>query len=1306
MPLKILKLTFIMLKRHLIFYSLLLIALFNVYPQQRQSPDKNTVVLKWNAPFSMQLAENLSRQYLNFEGAIYPDSTDMPYFFGIYETNTNNLLPVAEISDEKFAEVPESDKNIIKNFENYLTENIKIHSEISYRNKKQYVTLSFLPFRKNPVTGKTERLLSFRYHINYKMPKTSELPLKARPYASNSVLSSGNWYMFKVYKTGLHIITFSDLEELGLNPYNLDPRNIRIYGNGGQMLPEDNSKFRFDDLQENAIMVNGESDGIFNQNDYIVFYAKGPESWSHDSANNIFNHSINKYSKTSAYFITISLGPGKRITGMPSLSAPADFTATTFNDYAFYENDSLNLIKSGREFYGEVFDMTTSRSFSFNFPNITAGNPIFIKTSTLARSVNIPTNFKIYANGTKILDYNISAVSSSYTSNYANVDTNSTTFSATSPLTIQINYLKNGNSNAVGWLDYIELNADRHLTFTSGQMAFRNQQSIGKGVTEFIISNASAAVTVWDVTDFTEPKKINTTVNGSEISFRVQTDSLKEFVAFSGTSLYPISKQGRVDNQNLHGLGQYDMVIVSHPAFVSEAGRIANMHSENDNLTAVVVTPQAIYNEFSSGNQDITAIKDFVKMLYDRAGSNTELQPKFLLLMGDASYDYLNRVSDNTNYVPTYQTSNSLDPTSSFLTDDYFGFLDDTESGAYNNQLDISIGRIPVKSADEAKAVTDKILSYTAKYNLSNGGSSCSDFSNSISNFADWRNIVCFVADDADVPGENFMGQSENIAVFVDTVYNNINIDKIYMDAYTQVSTPGGQRYPDVTDAINKRVAKGALIINYIGHGGEIGWAHEAILGLTDINSWSNKNNLPFFVTATCEFSRFDDPARTSAGEFVLLNSGGGSIGLFTTTRLAFAGSNYSLNFNFFNNIFKKTSGIYPYIGDVIKSSKNAMGCSSPISNFSLLGDPALRLSYPKYNIVTTEINNHPVAGLSDTVKAMEKVSISGYVADNSGVKLTNYNGILYPSIFDKKTQLVSNGNDAGYPQSFSLQKNIIYKGKVSVNNGDFKFSFVVPKDIAYNFGKGRVSYYSQNNTDDANGYYENFIIGGTSNQEITDIDGPEIKIYFNDTKFVPGGITNKNPLLLAYLSDSAGLNTIGNGIGHDISAVLDDNTENTISLNDYYESDLDTYQSGIVKYPFTGLDEGTHKLLLKAWDIYNNSAEAEIDFIVAETADLALDHVLNYPNPFTTYTEFWFEHNQPCCGLEVLVQIFTVSGKLIKTINTTVATNGFRAEPIPWDGRDDFGDPIGKGVYIYNLKVKNNNGQLAQKMEKLVILK
>jgi hypothetical protein len=1250
--------------------------------------------ITWTGVKKTTYNETDSVSYISFKDAIYKNH--LPYYFA-EESAIDNTSYSVILKNQKFAECSAEEIELLGS-ENLKNE-ILVTATVSLEKKKPFLCYSFLPFRKNSSTGKIEKLISFIPEINTSPAVTKQK--KNKVYAANSVLATGNWFKFAVPDNGVYKLTYSDLANMGIDMASLNPQDIRIYGNGGGMLSEDNFVARYDDLMENAIYVyDGGTAGVFDNTDYVLFYGSSPVKWALSAKDNKFHHQQNYYTDATYYFLTTDLGPGKRISNQASnTNSPTKFI-TKFDDYLYHEKDSVNLIQSGKEWYGENMDILTSYSFDFSFPSIDLTSKVQLDYDIAGRYSS--TNYyTVVANGhSRIISD--SGVSGQYL--YASSNSDSMSFTPTGPdINVQVTKTTAG---AIGWVNYIEINAVSNLSLSSSQLQFRSIASVGAGnISQFTIGNAATNGRIWDVTNPINVKEQAYTASGNDAVFSLATDSLKEFVAFNGSSYKSIIPVGKVTNQNLHALGSADFIIVSYPDFVSEANRIASIHATHDGLSSVVVTPAQIYNEFSSGAQDISAIRDFVKMFYDRATTEAEM-PKYLLLFGDASYDYKDRVKDNTNMIPTYESPDALDKESSYASDDFYGFLDNSEGTYTNSLLDIAIGRFPVNTLEQAQIMVDKVNHYLTKINPTVVSTGCSNYSSSGS--GDWRNIVCFIADDEE--GNDFFNNSEALATAVDTTYNNYNIDKIYCDAYVQVTGAGGQRYPDVNDAINKRVEKGALIMNYIGHGGEVGWALERILQISDIQSWTNVSNMPMFVTATCEFSRYDDPGRTSAGELVLLQPDGGGISLLTTARVAWSGTNQTLNEQFFRYAFKKINGSYPTMGELSMLSKN--GPSTVITQvrfFVFLGDPALKLSYPENTVVTTKINGHTAGSVNDTLKAFDKVTISGILQDPAGQKLTGFNGILYPTVFDKKSVTSTLGNDpTSYVANFLIQKSILYKGKVSVVNGDFSFTFIVPKDIAYNYGIGRISYYAADGETDANGYYENstFIIGGSDTNAATDNTGPEIKLYLNDSSFVYGGITDEKPLLLAYVRDSNGINTVGNGIGHDVVAVLDENTNKSIVLNDYYEADLNSYQKGSIRYPFTKLSDGRHTLSLKVWDIYNNSSEAYIEFVVAQSAQLALSHVLNYPNPFTTHTEFFFEHNQPCCTLDAQVQIFTVTGKLIKTIDKTVETMGYRAEPIEWDGLDDFGDPIAKGVYIYKLKIKNADGSSAEKTEKLVILR
>jgi hypothetical protein len=659
--------------------------------------------------------------------------------------------------------------------------------------------------------------------------------------------------------------------------------------------------------------------------------------------------------------------------------------------------------------------------------------------------------------------------------------------------------------------------------------------------------------------------------------------------------------------------------------------------------------------------------------------------------------------------VLTYQADNSENYLSCYVSDDFFGMLDDNEALASTDLLDIGIGRILASDQTQAKQQVDKIEHYMKNgSNLysSNNASCCLEY-NSNSTFGDWKLKYVQIADDEEY---NYFVINDTEPQYNEVKSNHfeMNCDKLYLDAYPQQTTAGGQRYPDVYNAITDRIQRGAILVNYVGHGGEVGLAEERVVSIPQINSWSNINALNLFVSATCEFTKFDDPKRVSAGEWVSLNPTGGAIALMTTTRAVYFGVNTSVGNALFDNVFDRNADNSPLtFGEIMMRTKNDALDSDNKRSFTLIGDPALKIALPSLRAVTDSINGKNPLIEIDTLNALSKVRIKGHIEDVNGTIQAGFNGILIPSIFDKAKTLKTLGQDPNSPEmEFELQRNIVYKGKSSIVNGYFDFSFVVPKDIALSIGKGKISYYAYDANVDAYGYDTNFRIGGINPTGINDDEGPQLEVYLNDEKFVDGSITDETPVLLVKAFDENGINTVGNGIGHDITAIIDGKSSDPIVLNEYYTSELNSYQSGEIRYQLADLEPGRHTVLVKVWDVNNNSSSVETSFIVQEKQTPILSNVYNYPNPFTTSTEFMFEHNQSCSTLDVQVQIFTISGKLIKTINQSVNTVGFRNQGIMWDGRDDFGDQLARGVYIYHLKVKNPDGQLAEKTEKLVLLK
>ena len=1096
----------------------------------------------------------------------------------------------------------------------------------------------------------------------------------------HSVLSSGNWYSFSTNVNGVYKLDYNDFFELGVNLDYVEIEDIKIYGNGGGMLPHLNSNFRHDDLIQISIEIHDfNNNGVFENGDYVLFYGESPNEWILNEDNGYFEHQVHLFSDNVKYYLTINNNITSKRIALKQPLGNSTRIINTFTDFAYHESELENLIQSGRKWFGERFDYQNNQSFDFEFPNIETTTPININLGVVARSLS-NSSFILKINEELLNSINIANVSSSFAAEYAKEANSSINYiSSSKNISISLEYssLDNGSS---AWLDYITINAKRKLKMVGNSMIFRNIDNLSAEIGRFDLEDAEGC-TVWDVTNSSDVCRMQSSIsNNGTLTFKDSLNTLHEYISFNNSSFLAPSLIGKISNQDLHNLSSdIEYVIISHPDFISASNRLSDFHFSQDGLKSVVVTPQQIYNEFSSGMQDVTAIRDFLRMLYKRP----ESQLKYLLLFGDGSYDPKNRIPNNTNYIPTYQSDNSTHPIFSYVTDDYFGLLDDDEGLFINDLVDIGIGRLPVSSISEANIMVDKIQQYYAK-----------------ESFGSWRNDVVFIADDGDAKdGNTHMWQADSLSNYVADHYPDINIAKIYLDNYLQESTPGGPRSEATQEAINNKVEKGALLVNYTGHGGQLGWTQERILEIDQINSWKNKN-LPLFMTATCKFSYFDDPEKQSAGEYLLLNKEGGAIALLSTTRLVYSSPNYNLNTKFINILFEKINGNSPRLGDVFKQTKILSGTAMNNRNFTLLGDPALRLAQPSLSIETTF--------MPDTLKALSTVTIDGSVVDKYGNLASSFNGTVFPTVLDKEIIRTTLGQESCTPMPYRDQNNILYKGSASVVNGVFSFSFVVPKDIAYNYGNGKISYYAyseESNPTDASGSDKSFVIGGTSdNIEYYDNDGPEISLYMNTESFVDGGITDNNPILIADISDFSGINTVGNGIGHDITAILNGNTVSPFVLNEYYEAEKDNYQRGRVRFPLFDLENGQHTITLKVWDVFNNSSEETINFIVSDEQFQIAEYTC-FPNPAVNSTDFYFQHNKSNQDLNVNLDIYSINGLLVRTISEKYFDQGYALGPINWDGKNNNMELVAAGVYIAQLRLVSSDGDFTSKSIQLILL-
>ncbi|TAE48082.1 MAG: hypothetical protein EAZ89_15965 [Bacteroidetes bacterium] len=1147
--------------------------------------------------------------------------------------------------------------------------------------------------------------------------------LQAQSFATQSVLREGNWYKIGITRSGMYRMDAAFLNSIGLNVSGIDPRKLRLYGNGGAMLPQANQAPRHDDLVENPIWVSGETDGSFNTGDYVVFYGEGPHTVKYNTEAQAASHVFNLYSDTSFYFLTVGSADGLRIADVPPATTP-DFTVSSGRKLLFHETDIINPIHSGRHWLGEMFsDLKLERTFAFYMPDAKEASEIRLFFRLASRSDKNDASFTVKA-GTSVLGTvtGFSAVNLSskediyYRSLQKQYLVSSALVGADDSLRITLTYTKGSSTRAEGWLDWIEAEYAQNPDIGNApEWYFTLTEKVGPGkVADFSLQNGGADYRVWDITNPVAVRQVPVTLSGNNLNFSLEADTIIKLAAFRSVSLSPASGR-RIANQNLHGLALSDYLIFTHPDFVSQAERLADFHRNYYQRSVQVITPGPVYNEFSGGKTDISALRDFIRMFYERSGG---VAPGFVLLFGDGTFIYKNvsaNVNTSNNYVPTYQSRDSWDQTQSYTSDDFFAMLDSTEGfwGEASNidgdialtrdLMDVSVGRLPVESVAEATAMVDKIIAY--------GTNPEGVF------YGDWRNRLVLIADHKDGEGSTHVSQANSYSSQIEAAQPCMQIDKIFVDNYPQVTTAGKAFFPEGRRALIEALDKGSLIVNYTGHGGEDTWSNSQIFLNSDVPNLQNKHAYPAVVTATCEYGRYDNPDQRTGAELMVLEPEAGAIAMYTTVRLVYSSANQSLNQEFYRHVFDydSTNNRYLTMGEIMMETKNGSYKQGNFINrnsraFTLLGDPGLILNYPRQRAQMTHINDTPIDPTqTDTLSSLATIKVSGIITDPLLQPQTSYSGNMEIAVFDKPSQFTT--LRSGY--SFYWRVNRIFSGEASVADGSFDFEFVVPTDISYEQGpdKGKVAVYFFNDETDGVGCYSNVYVGGETAGIVPDNEAPEVELFMNDETWMDGGITGPSPYLYAVVSDENGINATGVGIGHDIMGVLDSDQANAFVLNNFYRANRDNYQQGVIRYPLKDLAEGEHTLWIRVWDVANNSATDSTRFIVVDDARFALDQILNYPNPFYpgagNGTTFSVGHNQEGKDLELTVEIFTLDGRRLVSLSSAFTAEGNNARELSWDGLSENGDPVGSGIYVYRVVLREpETGREAEAARKMVIVR
>jgi len=1081
----------------------------------------------------------------------------------------------------------------------------------------------------------------------------------------NSALATGKWFKIGVAQTGVYRIDAPFLKKLGIAISDINPKNLRLFGNGGYMLPQSNAQNRANDLTENAVYVKGENDGKFDEGDALWFWGQSPHEIRYNAAEKRLEHQLNLYSDTTFYFLQIdATQAGLRLSSYPSGNSGT--IQTTFDDYIFRESEIYNRVQSGREWWGEYFGNQTRQDFSADVEGLLPNSPVKVTVASVA-AAQVTTKFVVGVNGQTLGEQTMGTVTT-YRYDSKGLRTQKTydgqLSNATTRVTTSLTFDKAGQANAEGYLDFFGLQIQRSLRLYTQPTIFQSLASLAQDSVRYQLGQATAQMQLWDVTNPQRPANQLFRLSGTEALFGTSGRVFRRFVAFSETQLLtPISSQP-ISNQNLHAVATPNLLIITSPIWVKQAQRLATFRRQNDGLDVIVVTTNQVYNEFASGQADPTAIRDYTKFLNNRQPNTL----KYLLLFGDATYDYKNNLKafsplEMTYFVPSYESRESGHPVLSFTSDDYFGFLKPTdgewsEDYSGNHLLDIGIGRLPVKTTTEAQTVVDKLIRYVAKRGRGK-----------------WRQKIAFVADDGDA---NLHQQdAEHLATQIAATTAAYELQKVYVDAFPQIGTP--VHAPEASKTIDRLMDEGVLIMNYTGHGGISIWADEQIVTLQNILNWRNLDNLPLMITATCEFGRYDNPGEVSGAELAVLSPRGGAIAMLSTARPVYASTNFLLNEAFYESALEHISGEVPRLGDLMRMTKNKSFSGVFNRNFTLLGDPSLRLNYPDFDVTVAS---------KDTLKAGAKAQITGQITYKNTL-VSDFNGLATISVYDKENRLTTFGSEDP-KMSYTQFKSKIFEGKATVKNGQFSLDFMVPQGIDTKLGLGLIQVYAvkTDSSADALGGSRQVWVGGTALAN-RDTQPPTIQLYLNDERFVEGSQVDDSPLVIANLSDDSGINLL-----QPITLTLNDTL--TVAVNDYFSNTPDNYKNGTVRYQFKKLPAGDYTLRLKVADTYNNWNERTLKFKVGKESAI-VKNVLAYPNPFVEQATLQVELVNEGEDVEITTFIYDISGNLIRSEIQTFYNSDAILTAMNWDAATQHRQHVPAGLYVYRLVVKSLTRQQAQ---------
>ena len=1125
-------------------------------------------------------------------------------------------------------------------------------------------------------------------------------------------INTGDWYRIEVTEEGFYKLDKQWFDNAGINTSSLDPRTIKLFTNGAKELEHQNLEYDpMDGFQEMAVQVVGESDGRFDDGDYVLFYGKGISGWEYSGFSQTYRHYQHRYAFANSYLLTFAGAQGKRVAAKPSLDEPNAVRPGSFIARTFVENELINYYGSGKLWVGKKLvpglgGGGNAVTYTKQLPGIVQGGEVTYRMRLFSQAGRGVSNyFTITDNGQSVGNVNMGTINlNDETGPLADPETAELKHSATFPeerSVVTLAYFASNNEQALGAnVDWVEWHYPRLFSARNDFLFF--SAPVTGAVVEYSVDNFGMSdIRVWDVTEHANPEVVtNARVNVSRITFQAEEEENKpsEYAAAAATAFRTPAGVQKIGNSSLLSEQGAEFIIITHDEFLDAANRL-KQHRErpgSDYMSTRVVSLGDIYYQFNCGVTDPTAIRNFLGYAF----VNWEPQPKYVLLLGDGHFDYKGHISQETIRVPAWETEESIIKIETYVTDDFYVQVAgiDTNTNRFTYQADVRVdmacGRLPAGTANEAETLVDKIISYETNQD-----------------FGTWRTTTTFVADDQYTtdPFPEYFHTSQAESIATNEIEEVFEREKIYAAVYNTEITAQGNRKPEAAKAIIDRINAGSLTTGYTGHGSSEVWSHESILQANiSIPQLTNARRLTFLTAATCTFGIYDVPDAKSGTERMLLKPDGGAIGSLTAPRLVYAGENYNFGRVFYEKLLldgREFDGRARRIGDAIYRTKQIHADTPGYEKHHILGDPTVRLLIPPYvvGLESVSINGEVVQEDTVQLKALSKVTLSGSVRRFDSTLIEDFNGTSEVALYDAD-QIIALPDfpDAGF-NSYKTRGGLLYRGQATVLNGRFSVTFIIPKDISYENLTGRMSFYVDNQSIDGAGVFNSFVVGGSDTSGIADDEGPRIELFMDSRSFKTGDLVNENSLMIADLFDDHGINTTGLGIGHNIEAWLDDEEESTI-LNQYYRGKQDSYQEGTVEFLYEDLAPGVHTLKLRAWDIFNNSATAEILFNVESSTELSIANLYNVPNPMEDETVFTFQHNQSQ-PIDAEIKIYSLGGRLIHEIERRNLAERFVR--IAWDGRDMDGDQLANGIYFYKVVLRTLDGTRgSERIGKLSVLR